>query len=149
MTKFYSSASNVRRAIKTVVTRTGINPVSEAVTKTVTEEGVTAYVGHLVFEPGTDVSAFGDFEVRVIEATKPQDPQTEAAAPKAPRAPKPAHVAESRIEKPVALVHRVAGEMFAANPNVTRKEILTALAGMGVATHTAATQYARWKTARK
>ena len=143
MTKFYSSASNVRRAIKTVVTRTGITPESEAVNQVTTEEGVKAFVGHLVFAPGTDASAFSDFEVRVIEATKPQEPAVEAA--KAPRAPKVAHVAESGVEKPVALVHRVATEMAEANPQVTRKEILTKLRELGVATHTAATQYARWK----
>jgi hypothetical protein len=159
MTKIYSSASNVRRAVKTAITKAGFEPISVVVTPV---EG--GFVGHLVFAAGTsDVSAFDDFEVRVIEGVLPESPEREAAkmpefaqkildevgvAPKAPRDPKPAHVGESKAEKPVALVHRVCAEMVAANPAVTRKEILTALRGMGVATHTAATQYARWKSGK-
>ena len=146
MTKFYSSASNVRRAIKTVIDRNKLTGVDFVVTETTTEENVRAFIGTVQIPHDMDPAPFADFVVMV--APDPEVEEVVQDAPKVPRAPKATHVNESSVEKPVALVKRIAQEMFDANPNVTRKEVLTKLREMGVATHTAATQYARWKSGK-
>lgn len=48
----------------------------------------------------------------------------------------------STVEKPVAIVHR----LCAANPTMTRKEIIALCIAQGVNKNTAATQYSLWKS---
>ena len=53
----------------------------------------------------------------------------------------------STAESPVKLVWRIASEMKAANPTVSRGEVVKACEAAGVATATAKTQYQHWKKA--
>lgn len=60
-----------------------------------------------------------------------------------------ANVSRSTVENPVKLVHSIAASMHAADPNVTRKSIIAACEQVGIATHTAKTQYQIWRTAAR
>jgi hypothetical protein len=54
----------------------------------------------------------------------------------------------STVEKPVRLVWAIADEMLAANPAVSRREVLAECVRRGVALNTAKTQYGAWRTVR-
>jgi hypothetical protein len=56
---------------------------------------------------------------------------------------------KSSVESPVRLVHKIAEEMAAKDPNVTRREVIAECERQGVTHWTAHTQYGRWKAARK
>lgn len=60
-----------------------------------------------------------------------------------------ANVSRSTVENPVKLVHSIAASMHATDPNVTRKSIIAACEQVGIATHTAKTQYQIWRTAAR
>ncbi len=77
---------------------------------------------------------------------------TAEPVPQAEPTPEPVakveRVRESTIEKPTKAVWTIADEMKAANPNVTRKEIVDECIRRGVAFYTARTQYQRWRKAK-
>jgi hypothetical protein len=54
----------------------------------------------------------------------------------------------STVEKPVRLAWAIADEMTAANPSVTRREVIQECVLRGVAVNTAKTQYSAWRLAR-
>jgi hypothetical protein len=54
----------------------------------------------------------------------------------------------STVEKPVRLVWSIADEMTAANPAVSRREVISECVRRGVALNTAKTQYSAWRAAR-
>jgi hypothetical protein len=77
------------------------------------------------------------------EAQAPQDtPPT--AAPTAPD-----RKGKSTVEGPTKLVWAIADEMFAANPDTKRKDVIAAAQARGIAYYTARTQYQQWLTATK
>lgn len=60
-----------------------------------------------------------------------------------------ANVSRSTVQNPVKLVHKISAEMHAADPNVSRKAVIAACEQVGIATHTAKTQYQVWRTAAR
>lgn len=58
-------------------------------------------------------------------------------------------LSRSSVVRPVKLVHIIASEMYAKNPDVQRKEVIAACESMGIATHTARTQYQIWHQAMR
>lgn len=56
---------------------------------------------------------------------------------------------KSDCDSPVQLVHSIANDMLADDPDVTRKDILQACDKAGIAFYTVRTQYQRWNKARK
>lgn len=56
---------------------------------------------------------------------------------------------ESTVERPCKLVFVVAEEMYAANPNVRRTEVIAECVSRGVAYYTARTQFQQWASVRK
>lgn len=81
-------------------------------------------------------------------AEKPKA-KAKAAKPKAKAAKQEDIRRASEIENPVQHVWNVCEEMYAADNNVRRRDILARLDGEGVAFYTARTQYQRWYAARK
>lgn len=71
--------------------------------------------------------------------------ETEKPAPKAKR--EVTH--ESTVERPCKLVWQIADDMKAANPKVTRREVLDAAVTAGVAYYTARTQYQQWLSVQR
>lgn len=154
--KTYSRA----RAAKAVAQKILDNhEVAGEITTPATEDGKFSI--HIDFPAGTAIDEFLAADLDGISWLRPaveepvqvnldgdDQPADKPKPAKTPRQPKAAHVNASSIEKPVETVHRIAQTMFEANPEVTRKEILVACREAGVATHTAATQYARWRTNR-
>lgn len=65
-----------------------------------------------------------------------------------PKAPSPV-VNKSTVAFPSKLVWEVADKAIALNPEARRVDIVKACIAMGIATHTARTQYQHWYTARK
>lgn len=137
--KSYASRSNARRAAKGDPDWTG------EVVQLADDLGFVYVIkaDELDAEPVTTLEEVSKQVDEAVAAGADTDPR--ATKNDKPRQPKPAHVAKSGIEKPVAAVHRIATEMYQANPNVARKDILAVCLKAGIATHTAATQYARWK----
>lgn len=58
-------------------------------------------------------------------------------------------ISRSSVIRPVKLVHIIASEMYEKNPDVQRKEVIAACESMGIATHTARTQYQIWHQAMR
>lgn len=58
-------------------------------------------------------------------------------------------ISRSSVVRPVKLVHIIASEMYEKNPDVQRKEVIAACESMGIATHTARTQYQIWHQAMR
>lgn len=56
---------------------------------------------------------------------------------------------KSTTERPCKRVWIIADDMLAANPDVKRKEVITACIAAGVAFYTARTQYQQWLGVRK
>jgi hypothetical protein len=54
----------------------------------------------------------------------------------------------STVERPVRLMWAIADEMTAANPSVTRREVIAECVRRGVALNTAKTQYSAWRLVR-
>lgn len=55
----------------------------------------------------------------------------------------------STVERPTKAVWHIADEMFAANPQVRRKDVIAECVRRGIAFYTARTQYQQWLTAKK
>jgi len=52
--------------------------------------------------------------------------------------------AHSTVERPTKLVWHIADEMFNANPEVRRKDVIAECVNRGIAFYTARTQYQQW-----
>lgn len=78
------------------------------------------------------------------------DPQPSVTAINPAKEAKPARVIshKSTVEKPTRLVHAIADMLYAADPAVTRKEIIDACTEQGIAHYTILTQYQAWKANR-
>jgi DNA-directed RNA polymerase subunit RPC12/RpoP len=55
----------------------------------------------------------------------------------------------STVERPTKLVWHIADEMFEANPEVRRKDVIAECVNRGIAFYTARTQYQQWLTATR
>jgi uncharacterized protein (DUF2147 family) len=73
-----------------------------------------------------------------VEAPQPATQETEATEPMK---------RSSTVESPVKRVREIAAEMYAANPQVSRKEVIARCVSEGISPATAATQYGHWKRA--
>jgi len=62
---------------------------------------------------------------------------------------KPAIKRKSDIARPTKAVWHIADEMFAANPQVRRKDVIAECVRRGIAFYTARTQYQQWLAAKK
>lgn len=62
---------------------------------------------------------------------------------------KPEIKRKSDIALPTKAVWRIADEMFAADPQVRRKDVIAECVRRGIAFYTARTQYQQWLTAKK
>lgn len=83
---------------------------------------------------GRDDTRYSDDEIdAMIKGIAPEEPTEVPNTLEANRQ-------QSTVEKPVALVHRLAAEMLEKDPNTTRKQIMTAAQAQGVAFYTARTQ---------
>ena len=71
------------------------------------------------------------------------------AAPMAAPKRKSAITDHSTIQRPTKTVWHIADEMFAANPQARRKDVIAECVRRGVAFNTARTQYQQWLTAKK
>lgn len=78
----------------------------------------------------------GQFGFRPIEA-----PAKGKAKPEIKR--------KSDIERPTKAVWHIADEMFTANPQVRRKDVIAECVYRGIAFYTARTQYQQWLAAKK
>lgn len=58
-------------------------------------------------------------------------------------------VSRSSVVRPVKLVHCIASEMYEQNPDMKRKDVIAACEAVGIATHTARTQYQIWAQAMR
>ena len=56
---------------------------------------------------------------------------------------------KSDIARPTKAVWHIADEMFAANPQVRRKDVIAECVRRGIAFYTARTQYQQWLAAKK
>jgi len=72
----------------------------------------------------------------------------ESSLPGAAREPSLLVRDRSTVGKPVQLVWAMADEMFAANPAVSRREVIAECVRRGVAVNTAKTQYSAWRAVR-
>lgn len=88
----------------------------------------------------------GRFGFRPIEMT--EDASEGEAAPAKGKA-KPEIKRKSDIERPTKAVWHIADEMFAANPQVRRKDVIAECVRRGIAFYTARTQYQQWLAAKK
>lgn len=55
----------------------------------------------------------------------------------------------STVERPTKLVWHIADEMFEANPEVRRKDVIAECVNRGIAFYTARTQYQQWLSVKK
>lgn len=62
---------------------------------------------------------------------------------------KPEIKRKSDIARPTKAVWHIADEMFAANPQVRRKDVIAECVRRGIAFYTARTQYQQWLAAKK
>jgi len=83
------------------------------------------------------LSCGGEFGPAIAVATK------KLTQPKPVGAVKPM-LHESSIERPCKRVWAIADEMFAANPQMKRKDVLARCVAEGIAFYTARTQYQQW-----
>lgn len=88
----------------------------------------------------------GKFGFRPIEVA--EDASEGEAAPAKGKA-KPEIKRRSDIARPTKAVWHIADEMFAANPQVRRKDVIAECVRRGIAFYTARTQYQQWLTAKK
>jgi hypothetical protein len=96
-----------------------------------------------------EVQESGDLEDRLGAAFALSDAQAKIKeAPKTTMI-KVEPVAKSTTDRPCKLVWAIADEMFGANPNTRRKDVLEACVNRGVAFYTARTQYQQWLSVQK
>lgn len=96
-----------------------------------------------------EVQESGDLEDRLEAAFALSDAQAKIKeAPKTTMV-KVEPVAKSTTDRPCKLVWAIADEMFGANPNTRRKDVLEACVNRGVAFYTARTQYQQWLSVQK
>lgn len=140
-------------AVKTDVLTDALN-YKPAIADTQQPSSSDTASGEVVEERATSADAVAD------EGDKPASPLDAAVAAaleahkKALSIPPPArsgkaNVSRSTVQNPVKLVHKISAEMHAADPNVSRKAVIAACEQVGIATHTAKTQYQVWRTAAR
>lgn len=80
---------------------------------------------------------------------KPIEPKPADGKPAADKPAKPDILRKSEVEKPTRLVHVIADMLYDADPNVARKDIITACTAQGIAYNTILTQYQAWRSNRE
>lgn len=148
LSKAYTSASNAKRAGKGDPDWTGeVHKTETGFHYVIKNEELDAVIEAEANDADQSLldSALDGSLMDEINDEDEAAPVDVAVAPKGKKFP---HIGASWIEGPVAFVHEMADTMLQANPDVTRKEILAELRAHGVATHTAATQYQKWKKNR-
>lgn len=147
--KFYSTKANAKRAAKA----NGLN-LDEL--QLIEENGQYAYVNAVSYESAANST---ETQVTLPTETLPQDEIIDLAAQQK-LADKVANNAilenpetvvgtnailhQSTINRPCKQVFWVADEMKAANPKVTRSEVINECVKRGIAYYTARTQYQQW-----
>lgn len=94
----------------------------------------------------SDFAAFKASEAATPEVEVKPVPPVAPEAPKAADKPKADILHASSVVRPTKLVWQICDDMKAANPSVTRKEILAECERRGIAFYTARTQYQVWKS---
>lgn len=88
----------------------------------------------------------GKFGFQPIEVA---EDASEGEAASAKGEAKPEIKRRSDIARPTKAVWHIADEMFAANPQVRRKDVIAECVRRGIAFYTARTQYQQWLAAKK
>lgn len=84
------------------------------------------------------------FEYACLACGEEFGPAIAEEAPKAAPKRKIEVINHSTIERPTKTVWHIADEMFAANPQVRRKDVIAECVNRGIAFYTARTQYQQW-----
>lgn len=153
----YANASNAKRAAQQAVQKTNPDTIFATGIKTyrmVTEEGAPGYYAEIFFDnidtdlTEEDHNCLKFFKLTFEPSQAPDETKSvKEKKPRTPTIPKAGHINKSSVKGPVKRVHTICTEMFKANPATQRKEVIARCVSEGIATHTAATQYARWKKA--